>query len=144
MKIYLAASVTYAEETAAIAEDIRNIGHEVTSHWHDSVPLGGFLGSEEIENYQAKSQSGAFMDMSGILDADLIVVFTKKTSTTGGMHVEFGIAIGLEKKIVVVGRRVNVFMMIPSVRNVANEAEFLDLMKDWRSLFSAPAQTAKD
>ncbi len=139
MKIYLAASNAYAEKVREVAESIREIGHEVTSHWHDGGPLGGFLVSEQIENYPEKSQAGAFMDLGGILDSDIVTVFTDIPSTTGGFHVEFGVGIGLEKKIVIVGKPVNIFMMIPSVRRVANSAEFLKLMRNWRSLFHAPS-----
>jgi hypothetical protein len=57
-------------------------------------------------------------DWRDVTAAGVVVCFTEEprsTNSRGGRHVEFGIALGMGKRIFVVGHRENVFCLLPQV-----------------------------
>ena len=103
MKIYLAARYIKRVEMQGIADKLSALGHEITSHWLD----GSYDGTTpaEIASY-------AQIDCGDIMEADTCISFTeepRKTNNRGGRHVEFGMALALGKRCIVVGHRENVF-----------------------------------
>jgi len=63
--------------------------------------------------------------LDDIKRADVVAVFTDAPSSTGGYHVEFGYALGLDKPIEVVGPPLNVFHALTLVTRHATAADFL-------------------
>lgn len=109
MKFYLAASYSKRASIRAARNVLQALGHEVTSRWIDGQHVDPGTDSEN------DSIEAAITDFQDINDCETVVVFTDKPSTTGGMHVEFGYAYGIRKKIVVIGPVRNVFMALPNI-----------------------------
>ncbi len=115
MKIYLAARYSRREEVCEYREQLRVLGHEVTSRW-----LNGDHQAENDDLHAgAEAERFAFEDFKDVLDAEMMISFTEKPRTTnsrGGRHVEFGIALGRMMRVWVVGPRENVFHCMEDVR----------------------------
>ncbi|MBG6211563.1 nucleoside 2-deoxyribosyltransferase [Labrenzia sp. EL_126] len=110
MKIYLASRYSRAPELREIRRQLQEMGHEVTSRWldggHEIKPGGS---DQAADDERARFAREDWSDMEA---ADCVVSFTeepRKTNTRGGRHVEFGGALALGKKCVVIGWQENVF-----------------------------------
>ena len=123
MKIYLAARYSRRLEMGRYAQQLENIGHEITSRWiredHESkaaydvetaqlsipVESGGVFARKDIEDIQA---------------ADVVISFTEypnQPTLRGGRHVEFGMAYAWNKHVFLVGPRENVFHTLGAVHH---------------------------
>lgn len=114
--IYLAARYSRAAELRQCRADLHNLGHSVTSRWID----GGHELTKEGRSQAAHGERSRFAeeDYSDLLAADWVISFTEEprtTKTRGGRHVEFGAALALNKRVIVVGWRENVFHCLPTV-----------------------------
>lgn len=125
MNIYLAASYSRRTEIEGYAGEVRGMGHTVTSDWHEGrqMPLSG---GEEMQRQANRYAKG---DIADIRAAELYIAFTttpmpseepgalasKAAYRPGGTHVEFGIALALEKELWVVGPRENIFHFMDEV-----------------------------
>jgi len=110
MRIYLATSYARREEMMKVAEDIRAIGGEVTSRW--------ITGAHEIEpGNNSRNLEFAIDDWYDLMGADTFILFTEaqQAVTRGGHHVEFGIALALDKRMMLVGPQMNVFHYLDKV-----------------------------
>ncbi len=68
-------------------------------------------------------------DAADLAAADCVVSFTeapRSTSSRGGRHVEFGMALGLRKHCVVIGPRENVFHCLPQVAIFRTLGQFIE------------------
>lgn len=115
MKIYLAARYSRRMELLGYAAELRAVGHTVTSRWLD--------GNHEAEDnaFDGGLVDGAQFALEDLRDlrrADIVIAFTevpRSGHSRGGRHVEFGVAIAMDKHLIVVGHRENVFYCLPRV-----------------------------
>lgn len=113
MRIYLAAPFTTQDRMRGIRDVLSTFGHEVTSSWIDLAEIG-----EATDFDPDHCASHAASDTADLLRADAVAVFTEYgPSTTGGMHVETGIALAAGKRIFLVGPRRNIFHTLPKVEH---------------------------
>lgn len=115
LRIYLAGSWDRREELKGYASQVMEAGYEVTSRWllKDYVIGGKVDVQQEISTL---AQPFALEDVTDIRRADGILCFSDSNkSVRGGRHVELGIAVALEKSIVLVGPKENVFHTLPNV-----------------------------
>lgn len=110
MKVYIAGSWHNREALKSIRNTLRFYGHFVTSRWLDV--------DENTDAYES-----AIMDKADIEAADVVAVFMDVPSSKGGLHVEFGMAIGMKKRVIAVGSHLtlaasHVFCSLPEVRRV--------------------------
>jgi hypothetical protein len=129
MRAYLAARYTRRLELCGYRANLEALGVEVTSRWlngshqldNEGRPLGdaGELrfeaGDPAVDHYRWKFATD---DRDDVLAADTLIAFTEQPHTgnsRGGRHVELGIALGVGKRIVIVGPRENVFCWLPEV-----------------------------
>ena len=104
MKIYLAAQYNRAAEMREVRALLCRRGHEVTSHWIDL--------DHETEGTPRYAQE----DFYDVAAADAVVSFTSANGGGhGGRHVEFGIGLALNKRLIIVGPRENIFHALPQV-----------------------------
>lgn len=128
MKIYLASRYSTKEKMKEYAEDLRSTGIEVTSTWLEE-PHGAGTQLKEVRD--AELTGYAETDLVDVKRADWLVFFSVDPSipiARGGRHVEFGYALGLEKNILVVGPKENIFHYLPVVHfadNFENAKKFL-------------------
>jgi hypothetical protein len=101
------------EEGKRRREQLREIGHEVTSRWLDVdiIPVPDItMGTRPM------LWGHALADMQDIRHCDLFVIDSTTPSTTGGYHVEFGWAMGLDKNCVLIGPMLNIFHTLAAVQ----------------------------
>jgi hypothetical protein len=118
MKIYLAARYSLKNEIREKAQDLINLGIEVTSSWlqephNPNIQLTEV--SDELNSFYARQ------DIEDIRRAEWLVLFSQSPTlpgVRGGRHVEFGYALGLGKKLMVVGPKENIFHHLPNVIQV--------------------------
>src|SRR5215468_1718477 len=101
--IYLAARFRRRKELCGYADELRALGHSITSRWltgaHRDLAVANLAryGEEDAEDIRA---------------ADCLIAFTEPATSAiaskGGAHVELGLALGLGKAIIVIGHRQNV------------------------------------
>lgn len=110
MKIYLAASFTRLKEIQAYTWPLITAGHEIVSAW-----LGQDPDAEDAawENDPIRRVTAATADLAGVRRAHVVIIFTEPPdaiTSHGGAMVEFGYALALQKKIIVVGPPQNCFI----------------------------------
>ena len=109
MKVYLAGSWSDQPRITGYAAALRRRGWTIASTWHQpGKPDTARLPEPEV------ARDMAAIDLAGIDATDLVVVFTDVPSTTGGLHVEMGYALGRDKPLILVGPIVNVFGYLPA------------------------------
>jgi nucleoside 2-deoxyribosyltransferase len=134
MKIYLAARYRRREEMQGRAADLEAAGHEVTSRWirGSHEPVRGVATAEERAVWAAEG-------MSDLRTADALIAFTEppeEPKSRGGRHVEFGVALGLHKRIAVIGPQETVFHCLPRVERFDSWREFMAHLEG----FAAPSR----
>ena len=117
MRIYLAARYSRFPEMQVYAKELTAQGHAVTSRW--------ILGDHELRaDGQAETDHWAPVwaqeDWEDLRAADAIIAFTEPPENVpgrsrGGRHVEWGIALAMQKRCIVIGYRENVFHWLPQV-----------------------------
>lgn len=139
-RIYLAARYSRNAEMRGVRDVLQGLGYEVTSRWIDQHG-GNVLESIVAEQLNADPEAAshyAQVDVDDLARADTVVSFTSEGGGgKGGRHVEFGLALGLCKRIVIVGPREHVFHTLPRV----------ECYPDWPHLvmaWSAPTLDAMD
>ena len=107
------------------------MGYEVQSRWLDGKhqisdkgqPIGDH-GEALVEGDATSIRSAelrahfAHDAWEDVTSADVVVSFTeapRSSASRGGRHVEYGIALGLGKRVLVVGYRENIFHWLPHV-----------------------------
>lgn len=124
MTIYLAARYSRRCELLGFARELEMRGHEVTSRW---------LTSDHLLPVGAPPEEGVHFALEDWYDcarAACTISFTEEPAKAGGRnrggrHVEFGIAVALKQRVVVIGWRENVFHYLPHVEFYGTPAEAL-------------------
>jgi len=115
--VYIASRFARRDEMKGVAADLEGHGFEVTSRWLDSPSA---LLPGELDT-TGRAAALAMMDLEDVHRAGICIAFTEPPEETkpgrGGRHTEFGIAIALGLRVVLVGPREHVFHCLPSVEN---------------------------
>ena len=116
MKLYLAAPYGDRLQLKEKADELTALGFEITSRWvHGEHDLG-----RSIPDFRRYAKE----DWVDIIQADALVVFIPQEPerkilepypTTGGHHVELGIALATGKEILLVGQPANIFHLLPQI-----------------------------
>lgn len=136
--IYLAGRYSRREELNGYAEDLRALGFTVDARWL----LGLHQYGEDADRAEADlgthddlAQRFALEDVEDLLRADICVSFTETprqpSTNRGGRHVEFGLARGWGKILVLVGPRENAFHYLPGVVHIPDWATALVWLEQW-------------
>lgn len=118
-KVYLAARYSRNEEMRCVRVVLMALGYEVTSRWidcHEGKYPGSFT-CERLNDDPGYCAAIGRNDVEDLAAADTVVSFTSPVGGgKGGRHVEFGLALGLGKQLIIVGPRENVFHTLPQVQ----------------------------
>jgi hypothetical protein len=96
MKIYVAGKYQDKDKVRYIHQLLRGSGHEITCDWTNEVKYPNNAPPEDKKYY-------AIDDVRGVKDADLIIVLMTIPYEYKGAWVEFGIALGTDTPIRVIG-----------------------------------------
>ena len=118
-EIYLASRYSRYEEMARYADQLAVLGFNVTSRWiHGSHQISDSGLSEQAK--ESERIRFAQEDWDDLMRAHTVISFTEQprsSNSRGGRHVEFGAALALGKRCIVVGPRENVFHCLPEVEH---------------------------
>lgn len=137
-KIYLAARFGRRDEMSGYADELIMDGHQVASRWvykENQLPasFGTWANHDQENTALAKKYAG--YDAMDVQSCDACVLFTcepgEPGSSSGGRHVEFGMAWALGKRCLVVGPPENIFHVLPSVVVVPTWKQARDEMRRW-------------
>jgi nucleoside 2-deoxyribosyltransferase len=112
VKIYIAAPYPCRNQCIQVMKDLEALGHTITSRWLKSP--------DELADEHARK------DLADVAEADVLLALNYagwEDKGTGGRHVEFGYAIALGKRIVLVGLRSNIFHYLSDVRVIERVEE---------------------
>lgn len=138
--VYLAARYGRRAETLARKRQLEAKGVPVTSTWLDGPDqrlLDGRVLSTDLEQ---KVEAGtddevsamcAAQDVQDVAASDVLVLIGEAPEAArgrGGRHVEFGIALALGKRIILVGHREHVFHCLPAVEFARTWEDAVDLV----------------
>lgn len=141
MRIYLAARYSRRVELCGYRQQLRDLGHTVQARWLDGehqisdtgTPIGesgealveGTLRSGETLSEHEQSERAAVLrqqfardDWADVNAAECVISFTeppRSKAHRGGRHVEFGIALALGTRVIVIGHRENIFHWLEQV-----------------------------
>ena len=109
MKVYLTARFERKDEIATYAEELNNLGHTVTSSWLEVEFDPGTPLSHPTWSRLAQQ------DVDDIRRADALMCFTEGGGGGAARQVEFGIGLGLGKRIYIVGSAEHLFHTLPQI-----------------------------
>lgn len=118
LKVYIAAPFPLKSEAVVVKALLEGAGYEVTSTWLrvDDMP---------------DTDAAARLDLADVQRADVLVAMNPagwETRGTGGRHAELGAALILDKPVVLLGERTNVFHHHSNVEVAKTRAEALVLL----------------
>lgn len=123
---YLASRFSRGAELRGYAEQLATINIQTTSRWLSETENG--------EGFDSTTMIIAVRDRNDIERADALIGFTeppRSTTSRGGRHVETGIALGLGKRVIIVGPRENVFHTLPEIEGpFVSFAELFEVLKN--------------
>ena len=125
---YLAARFNRHPEMRGARDVLVAMGHTVTSRWIDQH------GGDQLESAATAVLNSdpdsvahfALHDLEDISYADALISFTSADGGgRGGRHVEHGYALGLDKPVIVIGPRENIFHALPEVQHYPDWLAFV-------------------
>lgn len=123
--VYLAARYGRRMELSDYADTLLSEGYTVTSRWLSGKhePKDG----RELAT-PAERARWAKEDWADVMRADCVISFTEEEGSRysrGGRHVEFGAALAMNKKCIIIGPQENVFHCLPEVEHFDTWQDFL-------------------
>ena len=123
IKVYLASKYSQKEELRGYAQELESEGITVTSRWITEEPAS-------LTNLDEKILWARY-DLADVARADVLVFFAEDPENQprrGGRHVEFGYALALNKKVLVVGGIENIFHNLPEIQHFASFKEVKEVL----------------
>lgn len=127
--IYIAARSQDRNKAIEIAKALSSNGFNVISRW---LKDGGLAVHHKELSKEEACRFVANQDLADLKRSDILVAFlpTKfKSMGTGGRHFEFGVAYALNKPIVILGNRGNVFHYLAGVDRVDTTEKLVYYLK---------------
>ena len=120
--VYLAARYDRLHEMQVYRDLLEGAGYSVVARWVNGE-------HEAYEGHHNTCINSAFAkeDVEDVVRSDWVISFGESPDSTtrrGGRHVEFGIAVGLKKRLILIGHRENVFHHLPQVEFYRSWQEF--------------------
>lgn len=131
MKIYIAAPWELKDDAYDLGYKITELGplsDMVVSRWFERPPT--FSVDHPIDQLITET---AEIDRAELRLADTFIALCPETwhgRGTGGRHVEFGIAIERGLKLIVIGKKSNVYYYLPGVIHFNTPEDFLEYYKN--------------
>jgi len=116
LQIYIAASFPRKNEACVLANMLAAMGHKITSRWHSED--SSYATVEQMHN-RAKR------DYEDLDACNVFVSLTGDNLTHGGRHAEFGFALAMSKRVILIGEREHVLHWCSGVELYKDVEEFL-------------------
>jgi hypothetical protein len=120
MKVYIAASFPRQKEAQELGEKLEKLGFEITSYWHQ--------GAERNSEYHSGAR--ALRDKLAVERCELFIELVGDNLSRGGRHCELGLALSLNKKVILIGSIDDcIFTNLPYLPRFNNIESFLNTLK---------------
>lgn len=136
-KVYIAARFSRRPECNELARKLQTLGYEITSRWvkpdcDHVLPTG--LSQQASDEKRCQFAQEDFEDVKA---CDTIISLTEepRSNTRGGRHVEFGMGVALEKRLVVIGPQETVFHHLPDILVFHTTDHFIEHLVDHKEWF---------
>ncbi len=127
--IYLAARFSRRHECHALAKELQARGHTITSRW--VMPEADHVISvgQSAQAADAERRRFAVEDCEDVQNCDWMISLMQepRDNSRGGRHIEFGMALGLGKRLTIIGPRETVFHHLDQVEHFDTVEEFLSV-----------------
>jgi len=127
MNVYLAGRYSRREELRGYANELSSLGWTVVARWLQGSHTLDERGLS-VQGEQSERARFACEDWDDVTFADVCISFTEQpraSNSRGGRHVEFGAAMALGKRCIVIGPRENVFHYLPDLEHFDTWEEFM-------------------
>lgn len=124
---YICARFGRQAEARLFSKKLEMLGHTITSTWVDQVELEMYRDSDPRVWERA-----AVKDVHEVMESDALIYLSEVEENEwgrGGRHVEFGVALGLEIPIFVIGPKENLFHFCPRVQHFETQEDFIRALK---------------
>jgi hypothetical protein len=126
-KIYIAARFSRRHEAHALAKLLQKEGHTITSRWvlpdtDHVIPAGQ---SEQAADQERRRFAMEDCDDVRACDWMISLMQEPRDNSRGGRHIEFGMALGLGKRLTIIGPRETVFHHLDEVEHFDTTEDFL-------------------
>ena len=130
IKFYIAGRYVNKDAISDFADRVRETNNKVVSTWTDE-PYDPKVEMAEMTPTMLMLLSAR--DMDEVHHCHEMIFFSESdrfATARNGRHVEFGVALGLHKRINVIGPWENIFHYLPGVFHYATEEEFFASLHD--------------
>lgn len=134
--VYLAARYERKWEMRKVRERITSRHVTVVSRWIDQEDQDEGLGADVLTEAPERGIGYAVKDLEDIQHANLVIVFTGGGNGRGGYHTEVGYALGLGRRLMLVGPRENVFHCLEQVTRYETTDQIVKIMKAYDVIMS--------
>lgn len=135
MRVYLASRYSRRQEMNIYADQLREYGYIIDVRWlvdNHQAPDDTLEINETVDTSNNIAAVFAQDDVEDLMASDIVISFSEEPRSThsrGGRHVEFGMALALNKQIIVVGPRENIFHTLPGIKHYETWDEALNSLK---------------
>ncbi len=128
--IYVAASVHNQNQAIRLALRLIRAGFVVTSRWLD-FDFSTTVTEDpwKYSNSRERHETWGVRDIEDVAAADTLVLLANVASSSGGYHVELGLALGQNKNVLVIGDRKNVFYWTPQVQYLPDDSDLIEFLQ---------------
>lgn len=104
MKVFVAGSINNINSIKDLMKSIKSNGHSIVHDWTDQFD-------------ERRKQEFCLKDIGGIKESDVLIACMENCRTLcRGTLIEIGIALALNKKIIVIGEIDSIYMSHPNVK----------------------------
>lgn len=127
MNVYIASRFSRRHEANQLAHKLKAKGHVITSRWvlpeTDHVLPAGM--SAQAADHERRRFAMEDCDDVRACDWMISLMEEPRSNTRGGRHIEFGMALGLGKKLTIIGPRETVFHHLDEVEHFETVEQFM-------------------
>lgn len=131
MNIYIAARFSRRHEANQLANLLQELGHRITSRW--VLPDSDHVVPTGMSDRAADSERRRFAleDVEDVENADCCISLMEEPrgNGRGGRHIEFGIAVALRQRLMIIGPRETVFHHLPRVEHFETCEQLVGLLR---------------
>ena len=129
-KVYIAARFSRRHECHALGKQLQSIGHTITSRWIKPGDDHVIPSGQSERAADAERRRFAMEDCDDVRACDWMISLMQepRDNSRGGRHIEFGMALGLGKRLTIIGPKETVFHHLDCVEHFETSDQFLSAL----------------
>jgi hypothetical protein len=127
--VYLAAQFERKEEMRKYRDELKELGITVTSRWIEPNLQEEVLDVNNLAQEWMRGAQYAISDFDDIRRSVTFIMFTNGLGR-GGHHTELGIALTMNRDVIIIGKRENVFHCLSGITVFQDWETFISWLKE--------------